>query len=127
MIRRPPRSTLFPYTTLFRSLLPSGDDAELVAQLLGLLHDVRREEDRLPAPAQFQHRILHHLCVHRIEPRKRLGENHEIWNAQHPGDQPHLLLHPLPAPVLAAPPPIAPPAPVAPLTRSEAGRAAAAP
>src|SRR3712207_2740435 len=25
MIRRPPRSTLFPYTTLFRSLLPGGD------------------------------------------------------------------------------------------------------
>src|SRR2546430_4163532 len=24
MIRRPPRSTLFPYTTLFRSLLPFG-------------------------------------------------------------------------------------------------------
>src|SRR2546430_8068200 len=24
MIRRPPRSTLFPYTTLFRSLLPHG-------------------------------------------------------------------------------------------------------
>src|SRR2546426_4873323 len=27
MIRRPPRSTLFPYTTLFRSLL--GDDGEV--------------------------------------------------------------------------------------------------
>src|SRR5256885_13243815 len=26
MIRRPPRSTLFPYTTLFRSLLDSGYD-----------------------------------------------------------------------------------------------------
>src|SRR2546429_219133 len=25
MIRRPPRSTLFPYTTLFRSLQPHGD------------------------------------------------------------------------------------------------------
>src|ERR1017187_5253958 len=25
MIRRPPRSTLFPYTTLFRSLLESGE------------------------------------------------------------------------------------------------------
>src|SRR2546427_9141574 len=25
MIRRPPRSTLFPYTTLFRSLLPEGN------------------------------------------------------------------------------------------------------
>src|SRR5947208_11518310 len=24
MLRRPPRSTLFPYTTLFRSLLPDG-------------------------------------------------------------------------------------------------------
>src|SRR2546426_5142009 len=27
MIRRPPRSTLFPYTTLFRSLLAAGDSA----------------------------------------------------------------------------------------------------
>src|SRR5256885_7330017 len=26
MIRRPPRSTLFPYTTLFRSLPSAGDD-----------------------------------------------------------------------------------------------------
>src|SRR5260370_13833119 len=28
MIRRPPRSTLFPYTTLFRSHQPDGDVAE---------------------------------------------------------------------------------------------------
>src|SRR5256885_11083751 len=28
MIRRPPRSTLFPYTTLFRSLCGFGNDAE---------------------------------------------------------------------------------------------------
>src|SRR2546425_2506544 len=27
MIRRPPRSTLFPYTTLFRSLAPVGEPA----------------------------------------------------------------------------------------------------
>src|SRR3712207_9376952 len=26
MIRRPPRSTLFPYTTLFRSVYPPGQD-----------------------------------------------------------------------------------------------------
>src|SRR2546430_17554956 len=26
MIRRPPRSTLFPYTTLFRSLIVGGED-----------------------------------------------------------------------------------------------------
>src|SRR2546430_12701724 len=36
MIRRPPRSTLFPYTTLFRSLCtdpPSGGPADFGAQL----------------------------------------------------------------------------------------------
>src|SRR3712207_7927531 len=26
MIRRPPRSTLFPYTTLFRSVVPEGNE-----------------------------------------------------------------------------------------------------
>ena len=30
MIRRPPRSTLFPYTTLFRSVLPAGSVTEAV-------------------------------------------------------------------------------------------------
>src|SRR3712207_8805692 len=29
MIRRPPRSTLFPYTTLFRSFLHGADDTEM--------------------------------------------------------------------------------------------------
>src|SRR3712207_8684876 len=35
MIRRPPRSTLFPYTTLFRSFLgdPRNDENLIVAQL----------------------------------------------------------------------------------------------
>src|SRR6266446_2542078 len=32
MIRRPPRSTLFPYTTLFRSRLPSSDDVDQYAR-----------------------------------------------------------------------------------------------
>src|SRR2546426_7900444 len=40
MIRRPPRSTLFPYTTLFRSLVGElhgdpGGDLSLARQLLG--------------------------------------------------------------------------------------------
>src|SRR2546430_9673886 len=34
MIRRPPRSTLFPYTTLFRSLSPALAEADLMASLL---------------------------------------------------------------------------------------------
>src|SRR3712207_6848564 len=40
MIRRPPRSTLFPYTTLFRSL-----------QHVGLVHD---GEPVAPAPGQLE-------------------------------------------------------------------------
>src|SRR3712207_673403 len=33
MIRRPPRSTLFPYTTLFRSELQRAEDTELHARI----------------------------------------------------------------------------------------------
>src|SRR2546425_6205172 len=33
MIRRPPRSTLFPYTTLFRSLMRNDLDAQTLEQL----------------------------------------------------------------------------------------------
>src|SRR2546430_620250 len=43
MIRRPPRSTLFPYTTLFRSLLRSGRRRRLLhwrGERLPLLHHV---------------------------------------------------------------------------------------
>src|SRR3712207_6931906 len=36
MIRRPPRSTLFPYTTLFRS---GGDVAERTGPRAGVAHD----------------------------------------------------------------------------------------
>src|SRR3712207_7478133 len=41
MIRRPPRSTLFPYTTLFRSLLPAGGPPILDASTTLVLTDYR--------------------------------------------------------------------------------------
>src|SRR2546428_14163758 len=41
MIRRPPRSTLFPYTTLFRSIFPVAlEDADLGAEIADP-HDLR--------------------------------------------------------------------------------------
>src|SRR3712207_7817235 len=53
MIRRPPRSTLFPYTTLFRSL-PAPD---ALGQLR--LADARRPRgQRVARPAQGQGRCL---------------------------------------------------------------------
>src|SRR3712207_7028740 len=58
MIRRPPRSTLFPYTTLFRSL-DSGQDLGQV--------DLGRDEDRRHIIAEFTgHREEHKLPQHGI-------------------------------------------------------------
>src|SRR5256885_9971176 len=48
MIRRPPRSTLFPYTTLFRSRCRQGA-ARLPALSGGLRHGIRARLDR-PSP-----------------------------------------------------------------------------
>src|SRR3712207_7161624 len=55
MIRRPPRSTLFPYTTLFRSglheLLISGDERRLVWRFeeVPATHVPLVERERVPA------------------------------------------------------------------------------
>src|SRR6266496_198919 len=45
MIRRPPRSTLFPYTTLFRSRLPRSDAG----------HRPGRDPARTPRPRSEEH------------------------------------------------------------------------
>src|SRR2546430_7185697 len=62
MIRRPPRSTLFPYTTLFRSveggadlvererLVEHGVGDEAVAAFLDGVIPARHEDDREPGP-----------------------------------------------------------------------------
>src|SRR2546430_6886439 len=41
MIRRPPRSTLFPYTTLFRSLAGTVDGGFVVADLNSRAHSLK--------------------------------------------------------------------------------------
>src|SRR3989454_11726295 len=51
MIRRPPRSTLFPYTTLFRSVLGVGDDCALLRPDPGMLLAV--STDMLTAGSHF--------------------------------------------------------------------------
>src|SRR3712207_3861641 len=48
MIRRPPRSTLFPYTTLFRSRRPSASVATVHGG--GLVASGPAGADRLPTP-----------------------------------------------------------------------------
>src|SRR2546421_5123581 len=67
MIRRPPRSTLFPYTTLFRS------DAERRT------HDVRRGVliDRLKPDAPVVGAIAERLRVDRDRKSTRLNSSHD--------------------------------------------------
>src|SRR5947209_9243288 len=94
MIRRPPRSTLFPYTTLFRS------SAALRARQRGLLRQplsrVRKQEGRW----SLLHRSEEHtselqsrqylVCRLLLEKKKKqLTNTHYI-------DTPALTVHPLP-------------------------------
>src|SRR5256886_5226239 len=57
MIRRPPRSTLFPYTTLFRSGIVKNGNA---SRAVGLRADI----DALPVT---EHNTFAHASVHRSE------------------------------------------------------------
>src|SRR5258708_38075408 len=51
MIRRPPRSTLFPYTTLFRSLVPRGPSVAIDDAVDGVVCIVG--DQRAPVPVSF--------------------------------------------------------------------------
>src|SRR2546429_2846716 len=76
MIRRPPRSTLFPYTTLFRSELNGGDPSALDSERdeisgsskRNYLSTVRSEEHT----SELQSR-LHLVCRLLLEKKKRVA------------------------------------------------------
>src|SRR5256885_6003487 len=61
MIRRPPRSTLFPYTTLFRSLDALGDPLEHVV--------AARRRPQLAIEKELVERLELVVIRHRREPR----------------------------------------------------------
>src|SRR3712207_8533732 len=74
MIRRPPRSTLFPYTTLFRSsqeALPfeAGDDHSF-----GTEHHSRRPAQGIVPPVTEARRVAHRL--HLLARQRKRSEEH---------------------------------------------------
>src|SRR5258708_22442018 len=76
MIRRPPRSTLFPYTTLFRSPAPCGCDPPSPfqgTQSCQASSLPSRDSAGLPPPALLRRRV-------RLSDRKstRLNSSHQI-------------------------------------------------
>src|SRR5256885_9715221 len=60
MIRRPPRSTLFPYTTLFRSWPPGEDPGRVVRERRLRCPEFRSEEhtSELQSPCNLVCRLL---------------------------------------------------------------------
>src|SRR3712207_7463236 len=72
MIRRPPRSTLFPYTTLFRSrprALRSGERARRDELPLGRRERRRHRADRRTHPEPEGHHVRPRAAERRRAPR----------------------------------------------------------
>src|SRR2546423_11870136 len=62
MIRRPPRSTLFPYTTLFRSQWARRYHANF-QQAMVFLETSRQERDREAVEKQKQQKLMRRMTV----------------------------------------------------------------
>src|SRR5437879_10918196 len=77
MIRRPPRSTLFPYTTLFRSYLLGHDRGRLRQEVLVTWRTRRSEEhtSELQSPMYLVCRLL--LEKKKKETNKKSNETQE--------------------------------------------------
>src|SRR3712207_7582302 len=89
MIRRPPRSTLFPYTTLFRSvMLPCGSPPGTISSVRGFIRIVSRDVQSTVTsdPVGLAHRSEEHtselqsrqylVCRLLLEKKKRYNLPH---------------------------------------------------
>src|SRR2546429_5719024 len=78
MIRRPPRSTLFPYTTLFRSVALGGvvgDQVQPADDLAHLALEAERSEEHT---SELQSR-LHLVCRLLLEKKKQCCSYSRCW------------------------------------------------
>src|SRR3712207_4020910 len=89
MIRRPPRSTLFPYTTLFRSAQPTGGGQPVLPGHLDVHHhDVRLHVLRHGDGLRGGVRGSHHLHPGGLEGAgQQLGERPVVVHDQHAGSR----------------------------------------
>src|SRR2546430_11331495 len=81
MIRRPPRSTLFPYTTLFRSIasMAARMSSAPLASFLSHLRSPRRSEEHT-SELQSQSNLV---CRLLLEKKKKLNISQRDLNSLH--------------------------------------------
>src|SRR2546427_4248186 len=73
MIRRPPRSTLFPYTTLFRSAVPREGHDDHVAGVV----ECKRQTPLRRVARHLNRRIVHELPAEEADRKStRLNSSH---------------------------------------------------
>src|SRR5947207_4478248 len=73
MIRRPPRSTLFPYTTLFRSEIESAGGEVTVFQAASVEGATDEEIDRKSTRLNSSHTVISYavFCLKKKKKKKR--------------------------------------------------------
>jgi hypothetical protein len=76
-------------------LLPVVDHDDVVAELLGLDHDVRREDDRGALLVLLADQVAEQPHVDRVEPAEGLVEDQQVRLVEHGRDELDLLLHAL--------------------------------
>src|SRR5256885_10767378 len=89
MIRRPPRSTLFPYTTLFRSVGPCGcpparpvEIHEAVMRKIGMQRDAEQATLRRRIDREIERHALLRSIHHPFDLARALLEYEEIVRAE---------------------------------------------
>src|SRR3712207_8380882 len=80
MIRRPPRSTLFPYTTLFRSLLTLIALTAMTGQQAHFLHPFYERRRSIDTQHELFTDVIHRLLV--VLPQHEQHQILRIGNAQ---------------------------------------------
>src|SRR3712207_3118216 len=85
MIRRPPRSTLFPYTTLFRSGLRGGGRRNRLRQPRGPPHGRPRRRRRTdgPGPRRVRARVGQRADAGRVAPQGARDRKSTRLNSSH--------------------------------------------
>src|SRR5437762_9576820 len=74
MIRRPPRSTLFPYTTLFRSAVEIDSNARFVREERALEHEGAVGGDRKSTRLNSSHRCISYAVFCLKKKKKAIGD-----------------------------------------------------